>query len=244
MAIRGMVSVDHDHWKREMMRKAPGMNGSGRSDRPAAATGVARIVAACVLLLAGAGAAAVQQADAQAPAAASTAAEGNACFQPRPLPACRSFWITEFGVQWFISRPPGVNNQRRLLATWEVGWMRNRTADDAVGGSVFLSANDHALRSGVRARYRHWTGDGTAVDLSPALVVLQADENLEVRARLGAALQAGVTYHDWIGLTTQVEAASGGVRFQAGVRLGGYPGAAAGAALPLFALWAARHDES
>jgi len=73
----------------------------------------------------------------------------------------------------------------------------------------------------------------TALDVSPALIVFQSDENLEVRARLGAALQAAVSWHDWIGLTTQVEAASGGVRLQTGVRLGGYPGVAAGVGLPV-----------
>jgi len=122
--------------------------------------------------------------------------------------------------------------------------MRNRSTSDAVGGSVFLSTNDHAMRSGVRARYRRWTGGGTAVDLSPGLIVFQSDEDLETSTKLGAALQAGVSFHDWIGLTTQVEAAEGGVRFQAGVRLGGFPGTAAGLGLPLVALWGARHDDS
>jgi hypothetical protein len=196
-------------------------------------------VAAAALLLAGAGAAAAQQPDAPA-------GEGKACFQPRPLPVCRSFWVTEFGIQWFISEPPGdVNDKRQWLATWEVGWMRNRTPDDAVGGSVFLAANDNVLRSGVRARYRRWTGGGTAVDLSPALIVFQADDEMEVRTRLGAALQAGVTFHDWIGLASQVEATEGGVRFLVGVRMGGYPGAVVGAGLPLYAFWKeGLHDES
>ena len=88
----------------------------------------------------------------------------------------------------------------------------------------------------VRARYRRWTGGETAVDVSPALIVFQSDDDMEVRTQLGAALQAGVTYHDWIGLTTQVEATSAAVRFLAGVRLGGYPGAALGTAFPLVAL--------
>jgi hypothetical protein len=161
------------------------------------------------------------------------------------MPVCRSFFVTEFGVQWFLSQPPGVTDQHRWMATWELGWMRNRSAGDAVGGSVFLAANDNAFRSGVRARYRRWTGGGTAVDLSPALIVLQAEDNMEISATPGAALQAGVTFHDWLGVTSQVEAAEGGVRFLVGFRLGGYPGAAAGAALPLFAFWKeGLHDES
>jgi len=177
--------------------------------------------------------------------AGTAAGEGRACFQPRPMPVCRSFLITEFGLQYFLTRPPGgVHEQRRVLGTWEVGWMRNRSTHDAVGGSVFLSANDNAFRSGVRARYREWTSRETAVDVSPALILFQAAQDMDVRTQLGAALQVGVSVHDWIGVSTQVEAASGGVRLQTGVRLGGYPGAVTGAALPLAAFWHARHDPS
>ena len=114
--------------------------------------------------------------------------------------------------------------------------MRNRAAGDALGGSVFLALNDNALRSGVRARWRRWATDDVAVDVSPALVVFQADDDLEVRTRPGAALQAGVAFRDWVGASTQVEALPGGVRLQAGARLGSYPGATAGLALPLLAL--------
>jgi len=200
--------------------------------------GMIRSAALCALLLAGSDVAAAQQPDAP------SAGEGKACFQPRPLPVCRSFWVTEIGVQWFVSQPPGVNEQRRWLASWELGWMKNRAAGDAVGASVFIAANDNAMRSGVRARYRRWLGSESALDISPALIVFQADDDQEVSARLGAALQAGVTFHDWIGLTSQVEAAEGGVRFLAGVRVGGYPGAVAGLSIPALLLWQARHDDS
>lgn len=216
------------------MRSEPADRAVMAGRRIARAAGLA--LAAAVL--------AVSAADAQAGGPA-YAERGNACLQPRPLPACRSFWLTEFGLQYFVSTPPGdVHDQRRVLVTWELGWMQNRSSADAVGGSVFLAANDNALRSGVRARYRRWTGSGTAVDLSPALIVFQSDDDMETHATLGAALQAGVSWHDWIGVSTQVEATEGGVRFQTGVRLGGYPGAATGIALPLAAYWAARHDAS
>jgi hypothetical protein len=216
--------------------RADGFFPRTRNGRPNPAAAVLRTGAILSALLLAAPGAGAQQVEAGSPPAPAAAAEARACYQPRALPACRSFWVTEFGLQYFVSQPPGVHNQRRVLGTWELGWMRNRSAADAVGGSVFLSTNDHVLRSGVRARYRRWTGGGSAVDLSPALIVFQSDEDLETRAKLGAALQAGVSFHDWIGLTTQVEAASGGVRFQAGVRLGGFPGAAAGIGLPLVAL--------
>lgn len=227
-----------NHSKRGMMRRNPRLSESSKNRRTLVLA--ASVAMLCAAMLAAPRAAAAQQSD----DGRSGAAEGRACFQPRPMPACRGFWITEFGAQWFVSPPPGVHNRRGLLATWELGWMQNRSADDAIGASIFLATNDHVHRSGVRARYRRSTGGGTAVDVSPALIVLQSDEDLEVRGKLGAALQAGVTWRDWIGVTSQVEATQSGVRLQAGVRLGGYPGAATGLALPLAALWAARHDES
>jgi hypothetical protein len=178
-------------------------------------------------------------------AAQSTTGEGRACFEPRPMPLCRSFWVTEFGLQYFVSEPPGrIEDQRRVLVTWELGWMQNRSPSDAIGGSVFLATNDNTHRSGVRARYRRWTGGGTALDISPALIIFEADEDMDVHATLGAALQASVSWRDWIGVSSQLEAIGSGVRLQAGFRLGGYPGAATGVALPLAALYAARHDKS
>ena len=183
-----------------------------------------------------------------APSAAAqrAAGEGRACFEPRPMPLCRSFWVTEFGLQYHLSESPGSveEDPRRVLVTWELGWMQNRSPHDAIGASVFLATNDNAHRSGVRARYRRWTGEGTAVDISPALIVFQSDENLDVHLEPGAALQVGASWRDWIGVSSQLEATQSRVRLQAGFRLGGYPGAATGIALPLAGLYAARHDES
>jgi len=225
------------------MRADGEFTATGRNRRPVGTGAMRRAAALGAVLMASASAAAAQQV-AEALPARPPAAEGKACFQPRALPVCRSFWVTEFGVQVFLSQPPGINDQRRVMGTWELGWMKNRSSGDAVGASVFLSTNDNAMRSGVRARYRRWLGSESAVDVSPALIVFQSNDDLETRARLGAALQAGVTFHDWIGLTSQVEAAEGGVRFQTGVRLGGYPGLVTGVGAPLVALWGALHDDS
>src|SRR5689334_635082 len=84
-----------------------------------------------LLLMAPAIAGAQQVAAADLPAPQAAMAEGKACFQPRALPVCRSFWITEFGVQVFLSQPPGIHDQRRVMGTWELGWMKNRSTGDA-----------------------------------------------------------------------------------------------------------------
>jgi hypothetical protein len=199
---------------------------------------LAGMAAACVALAAP-GAAAQRSLDTTA-----HPGQGRACFQPAPMPVCKSFFITEFGVQDYVSEPPGIHNQRRVLATWELGYMENRSAHEAVGGSLFVSTNDQASRMGVRGRYRRWVGGGAAVDVSPALILFQSDENLEGSLTPGAALAAGVSLSDYLGLNTQVEATQGGVRFQAGVRLGRFPGIATGVGLPLLAFYEAMHDPS
>lgn len=183
-----------------------------------------------------------------APAAAqTTAGGGRACYQPRPMPACRSYWVTEFGGAWYTAPPSGgrTPDRRRFVVTWEVGYMRNRATHDAVGATLFLTTNDQFMRSGVRARCRRWMADGVAADIAPSLIVLQADDDLEVRARPGVSLQGGVHLGRWVGLTSELEATSGGVRLLSGLRVGSYAGAAAGLALPVAAfVTEGIHDDS
>ncbi len=148
---------------------------------------------------------------------------------------CRSFWITEFGAALFSAPPSGgrTPDGRRVLLTWELGYMRNRSMNDAVGASIFLSTNDQAMRSGVRARYRRWLGQDTGADISPTLIVFQATDDYKVSLTPGAALQGSLSFGGWIGLTGEVEATRGGVRLISGVRIGSYAGAVSGLALPV-----------
>lgn len=183
-----------------------------------------------------------------APVSAQTAESGGrACYQPRPMPVCRSYWVTEFGGAWYSAPPSGgrTPDRRRFVVTWEVGYMRNRSASDAVGATVFLTSNDQFMRSGVRARFRRWMADGVAADIAPSLILLQANDDLEVHPTLGASLQGGVSLGRWVGLTSEIEATRGGLRLMSGLRLGSYAGAATGLALPLAAFATEGiHDES
>jgi hypothetical protein len=171
------------------------------------------------------------------PAAAQTDASPPArgCYQARPLPACRSFWITEFGASWYGESPGGggrTPDRRRVIYSWEFGYMRNRAANDAAGATLFLSSNDQFMRSGIRVRYRRWLSDAIAADIAPSLIVLQASDDLEVRASPGASLQGSLALRGWLALTTELETTRGGVRVLSGIRVGSYPGAAAALALP------------
>ena|SRR2546426_6671842 len=63
------------------------------------------------------------------------------CFRGRPLPQCRAFWLTEFG----LSLPDGPFG-------WELGGMRNVGKRSAVGGTLYLRI-DGGTAYGVKPMY-------------------------------------------------------------------------------------------
>lgn len=164
------------------------------------------------------------------------AVAGKACYRGRTAPPCRSFWITEFGGARYTVPPVGqeMPEDRELLFLWELGWMRNRSAHDAVGASAFFATNDEVMRTGVRARYRRWLGDGLSVDVAPTLIVLQSNRAYEVQATPGVSVLGALNFGDLIVLTGEVEATDGGIRTLYGVRMGSYAGAVSGLGLPIF----------
>jgi hypothetical protein len=172
------------------------------------------------------------QAAAQAPDG--PASEGRACYQPRPAPVCRSFWVTEFGAAWYNQSPHGrTPDERKLSLMWEMGYMRNLSRRSAAGATVFLSGNDQFMRSGVRARLRRWIDSDLAVDIAPSLIVFQANGDVEaISTKPGVSLMSGLSLGKWVGLTSEIEATDGGVRLVSGVRFGSYAGATTGLAVP------------
>jgi|GEM_PF-2180468 len=171
-----------------------------------------------------------------AAAAPPGAVVGKACYRGRPSPPCRSFWITEFGGAWYTVPPIGQEapESRELLFLWEMGWMRSRSARDAVGASVFFATSDEVMRAGVRGRYRRWLGDELSVDVAPTLIVLQSNQAYDVRATPGVSVLGALGFGDVIVLTGEVEAAGGGVRMLYGLRMGSYAGVVSGLGLPVF----------
>src|SRR5207249_7423776 len=110
------------------------------------------------------------------------------CFRGRPLPQCRAFWLTEFG----LILPDGP-------LVWELGAMRNVGTRSAVGGSVYLRI-DGGTAYGVKPRLRRWLSPVVAVDVSPGIIILAGAGN-----SVGFAGHVGLSFRDLVALTVQAE---------------------------------------
>lgn len=91
-----------------------------------------------------------------APVAASDAGQQPAelLFRGRPLPACRSFLITEFGLNRVLTGGP--RDAEPWCVTGEFGLMGNVSPRDALGGTLLVEFDDNGNRVGLKARHRRW----------------------------------------------------------------------------------------
>ena len=126
-----------------------------------------------------------------------TEASARMCFRGRPLPDCRTFWLTEFtyGVQ------ATEHVDRGHFISPDVGFMVNLTEKHAIGGSYFgefLINSDHpnVFLHGPKLRYRYWLREGFNINASGALLLSSKAE---------FAADVGCIYKDWIGLGVRFE---------------------------------------
>jgi len=151
--------------------------------------------------------------------AAPLRAQQAVCFRGRPLPQCRAFWLTEFG----LSLPDGP-------FVWELGGMRNVGTHSAVGGTLYLRV-DGGTAYGVKPRFRRWLSPVVALDVSPGIIILAG-----ARSSVGFAGHVGASLADLLALSIQAETVqpdfTGGktIKWSGGARLGAAPGAITGIA--------------
>ncbi len=171
---------------------------------------------------------------------------GKACFAAKPLPECRTFWLTEvgyykraFGYGVFPSSPlPG---ERRpdldSHGSWEVGLMSNRSLRTAVGGTFLVGTGGSTFRLGLKGRYRRWIPERKFVEVSAgALRVATSSPYSQGRSTgFGITGDVSVGWRDWVALTARADAVRGSGHtagaVYGGVRLGSYPGIVATAAI-------------
>src|ERR1041385_6229671 len=95
------------------------------------------------------------------------ASAAQTCFRGRPLPHCRSFWLTEAEAGAVLAGRSGSGSENVRLGV-ELGWMRNTAARSAFGGGIAAGHEQDAYVS-LRPRYRRWLRSPCAIDLSPGV---------------------------------------------------------------------------
>jgi hypothetical protein len=152
---------------------------------------------AVVLVLVGAGEAFGQDST----RSAAVPAIRRTCFRGEPLPACRSFWITEASYVARVTSNGDIytNEFERLSASLELGHLVNVSPKVAVGASVSADVVS-GLTLGIRTRMRYWVNPSTALDFAPGLLVagvpgpprFTADLSLMYQDRIGITLRSFV----------------------------------------------------
>ena len=174
---------------------------------------------------------------------------GKACFTARPLPECRTFWLTEIGYYWSAfgpeaarpgsspgDRQPDLNSHGSL----ELGLMSNRNPRTAVGGTAFIGTGGSTLRYGLKGRYRHWISDRRFAEVSAGPVGVSSHWPDSPRWSSGVGITGDVSlgWRDWVAVTARAEAVRGRGHTRGavygGVRLGSYPAIVATAAVAAY----------
>ncbi len=177
-------------------------------------------------------------------------AQGKFCFRGQPLPACKSFWLTESGLLYRLDDHGSQYWKNRewhekFYYTWEVGLMTNRNPGAAWGGTVFLGWDAYLedVRFGLKGRYRWWLSPKIGLDLSPGIL-----QSSTISGPPIVCLSASLVGEDRIMVTGQVEMvirdktnfldpdASAQLFWYAGLRCGAEAGVAVGIFIPIIAL--------
>jgi len=140
------------------------------------------------------------------PASASDAGGHSLCWRGHPFPECRSFLITEVGLFYPRSRS-SIEGGRRTEAAADLGWMKNVSERDAVGGTIHGKLANDYVRAGLRARYRRWLGRSVSVELSPGIIVANQDDLRDAYLLPGLVAGATLNLGDMVGISVEAERA-------------------------------------
>lgn len=182
-------------------------------------------VVACVAVIMPMGAAA--QTDTTVTAVAASPPR-SLCWRPRPAPACRAYYPTEFTVELPLastSAPIGASREddfaRRYVSA--VGLMRNLGTSAALGGMLGMDVDEYRGPglTRVEGRYRQWVGSRAGVDLGVGFAqrwVPTGNVSEPVRAR---GLTAGIALDfPYGGVDVRVDRLRGGGSSRNGVLVG------------------------
>lgn len=154
----------------------------------------------------------------------------RSCFRGRPLAQCRTFWITEFGYSHRFDQQsdPDSSGSSNYYFTWELGRMVNLNTQTALGGTLFVGADEHGWRIGIKPRYRRWLNQTISFDLSTGILIAGGNSELEAKFP-GFTGHLGLSFGDWLALTGQMEimrleTAGTDVAWYGGLKVGSHAG--------------------
>lgn len=155
---------------------------------------------------------------------------GQSCWRGRPLPDCRSFWITENGPRLGSQEAFGV-----FGTVTAFGHMRSQSDRRAIGGTLqFTSGSDQGTyRLAIMPRYRRWISRAVSADVGVGVALLGEGES--AFGFKGVSVLAALDYADIVAITADLETRHGtsqGTQTAAtlGVRFGSYLGPVAATA--------------
>jgi hypothetical protein len=169
-------------------------------------------------------------------------APGGLCYRARPKPGCSVFVLTNFGSYVVLGRAVSGNTPLRAVADW--GLMVNVSARDAVGASVFVSADRDGFALGPELRYRRWMGRSESVELAVGAPLAIGGDNYKMETGSAFGLVKWSPNH-WFAVAARPELIRGPVflgcgpiscpgdevrsrvRLSLGVEIGWVPGLAA-----------------
>jgi hypothetical protein len=140
------------------------------------------------------------------PSANAQSTSGGFSFRGGPGLTGRTYLITEFGLATLTESRTG--NFSVSHATWDVGFMHNLGTRTALGGTLFLSTDDHfgeAYFVGLKPRFRFWAWKQLHVDASVGLLLTAFGGGVlsfDFPALIG---HAGIGYGDWVSFVLQYE---------------------------------------
>jgi len=165
-------------------------------------------------------------------------ANAQHCFRGKPLPECKTFWITEFGYNHRLDQ----YNVSHSYFTWETGLMRNVDRQTAIGATLFFGADPYGHRYGLKPRYRRWLNNSVSLDFGAG--VLLGGEHDFINRFPGLTSHVGLSFGDWLALTGHLEITrlqykrfriikETDYAWYVGAKLGSYPGLIASIAAPI-----------
>ena len=146
----------------------------------------------------------------------------SVCFKPKPLPDCRSFAIVELELASMRHHNPETFSDPRQTSYFgtldsflsvDVGWLHNRRDGSALGGTLAVATMfGDGGRFALKARYRRWMTNRSALDLQAGPLAVSGGSNGSPFGRngaLGATVGAAFAYRDYVAVVADVDAVKG-----------------------------------